>query len=208
MTEDAYPLDDLEENQISNKVEFFATEDDKLKFLGEILSNDSSRQILILLINQEMSADEISKKTNLRLSLVIHHLNKMQKAGIVLIDKIGKNTKNRDVKYYHAKSGILILPKDASERAIKSKTFHHSIKRVLRFATIGFAGLATWVLTRPSETSKYDLAEPDTVPDTGVVPIEPNESGLLLSIIISLAVITVGLVSERVFLYIENNRKI
>lgn len=82
MTEDADPLEDLEENQISNKVEFFTTEDDKLKFLGEILSNDSSRQILILLINQEMSADEISKKTNLRLSLVIHHLNKMQKAGI------------------------------------------------------------------------------------------------------------------------------
>jgi len=200
MDDSGDPLGDLNDD-ISKQVEFFSTGDDKLKFLGEILSNDSSRSILVLLINQEMSADDISKKTNLRLSLVIHHLNKMQMAGIVSINKIGKNTKNHDVKYYSAKPGILILPKDASDRASKSKTLHHSMKRVLRFAAIGLAGLVSWMLVKPMVTTQYSLIEP------GETSTGADEAGILLPLTISLTVIVIGMVVERTLFYIENKRK-
>lgn len=125
----------------------------------------------------------------------------MKRAGIVTINKIGKNTKNHDVKYYVAKPGILILPKDASDRASKSKTLNHSIKRILRFATIGFAGLVSWMITKPSGTKQYSLTEPDTVTDGAYY------TDTLLPVVISLAIIIVGLVVERIWVYVENKNK-
>ncbi len=84
-------MENPEENdEFFDKIEIISSDDDKLKFLGELLSNESSRNILLLLTNREMSANEISQKTNLRLSLIIHHLNKMQQVGIVKIVKIEK----------------------------------------------------------------------------------------------------------------------
>lgn len=188
-------------DEFFDKIEIFSSDDDKLKFLGELLSNESSRKILLLLTNQKMSANEISEKTNLRLSLVIHHLNKMKKIGMVSINKISKNTKNHDIKYYTAKPGILILPKDASDRASKSKLLHHSIKRILRFATIGFAGLTSWILSKPLETKQYSLTEPNAVTDGTYY------TGALLPVVISLAVIITGLVVERIWVYAENKNK-
>jgi vacuolar-type H+-ATPase subunit F/Vma7 len=188
-------------DEFFDKIEVFSSEDDKLKFLGELLSNESSRQILLLLTNQEMSANDLSEKTNLRLSLVIHHLNKMKKIGIVSVDKTIKNTKNHDMKYYAAKPVILILPKDASDRASKSKMLHRSIKKIIRFATIGLAGFISWILSKPLEPKQYSLTEPNSVTDS-VYHIDT-----LLPVVISLAVIITGLVVERIWVYVENKNK-
>lgn len=44
------------------------------------------------------------------LPLVIHHLKKMQNAGIIKITNVGKNTKSHDVKFYTIdKVAIVIL---------------------------------------------------------------------------------------------------
>ncbi|MDH3501132.1 MAG: winged helix-turn-helix domain-containing protein [Nitrosopumilus sp.] len=50
------------------------TEDEKLKAIGEILSSDSSRDILKLLFNNCLSANQISQNIELSFPLVIHHL--------------------------------------------------------------------------------------------------------------------------------------
>ena len=58
-----------EENEpivISDKVEILSTDDEKLKAMGEILSTDASRQILKLLFNESMTANQISQKTDLQ----------------------------------------------------------------------------------------------------------------------------------------------
>lgn len=177
-------------DEFFDKIEVFSSEDDKLKFLGELLSNESSRQILLLLTNREMPANELSEKTNLRLSLVIHHLNKMQQVGIVKIVKTEKNTKNHDVKYYSAKSGIMIFPKEISEKITKSKSLSISLTKIMRFSVIGIAGLVSWLITKPTEISNdvWNLGEeyPNTFTD-------PH-----LSIIIGLSVISAGLITERI----------
>ena len=45
---------------VSDKIDILSTDDTKLKAVGEILSSDSSRQILKLLFNNSLSANKIS----------------------------------------------------------------------------------------------------------------------------------------------------
>ncbi len=82
-----------DDDAIDDKVEIFSNDDLKLKYLGQILSSESSRKILILVAKQEISANDIAQETDLRLSLIIHHLNKMIRAGVVKVNKIGKTQK-------------------------------------------------------------------------------------------------------------------
>lgn len=178
-----------ENDEVYDKIEILSSGDEKLKYLGELLSNESSRKILLMLTEQTMSANELSEKTNLRLSLIIHHLNKMQQVGIVKISKIGKNSKNHDVKYYSAKSGIVILPQTVSEKAKSSKSLSLSLKRIMRFSAIGISGFVSWLITKPYEKGGWSFGEekPDMTSD-----------GMYLSIIIGLSVILIGLIVERI----------
>jgi len=180
---------------IDNQVEIFSNEDERLKFIGEILSNESSRSILKLLISNELSAHEIVQKTNLSLSLIKHHLDKMKKAGIVEISKISQTSRNQDMKHYTAKAGIFILPNEVSQKAKTSKTFQNSLKRIMRFCGIGIAGIASWFITSFAYKSGVQLmtpTEPKVIPET-----------IFWSFVISLIVVIVGLITERILVVLK-----
>ena len=130
---------------INDKIEILSTDDDRIKAVGELLSSDSSRTILKLLFNEEMTANQIAQKTEISLPLVMYHLKKMQDANVVRISQTGKNTKSHDMKYYTVdKFAIVILPSGMSEKAKSSKSLFNSFNRIYRFATIGGVSLAAW----------------------------------------------------------------
>lgn len=172
-----------------------SNEDERLKLIGEILSNESSRNIFKLLISNELTAYEIVKKTNLSLSLVLHHINKMQTAGIAQITKISQTSRNQNMKYYTAKFGIIILPQTASEKAKTSKTFQNSLKKIMKFSIIGLAGIISWF----SVQARTDIH------------MSPNdmsfESQLFWPLVISLSVLLVGLITERILSSLKSDCK-
>jgi DNA-binding transcriptional ArsR family regulator len=130
---------------INEKIEILSTDDDRIKAVGELLSSDSSRSILKLLFNDQLTANQIAQKTEISLPLVMYHLKKMQDSGIVKISQTGKNTKSHDMKYYTVdKFAIVILPSGVTEKAKSSKSLHNSFNRIYRFATIGGAAIAAW----------------------------------------------------------------
>lgn len=214
---------------INDKIEILSTDDQRIKAVGELLSSDSSRTILKLLFNDQMTANQIAQKTETSLPLVMYHLKKMQDAGIVKISSTGKNTKSRDMKYYTVdKFAIVILPSGFSEKAKSSKSLYNSFNRIYRFATIGGAALATWFSSQfiqHQQTTVYE-APKNTVPmmksapemaqralqpspeasqaaqDTGVqmYPATTGEpaTDIYISIIITLGVVVVGLIIERI----------
>jgi DNA-binding transcriptional ArsR family regulator len=171
---------------IHEKIEIVSTEDEKIKLIGGLLNNDSSRTILKLLFENEMTANEIAQKTGMLLSLVIHHLQKLQETGIVKINRMGKNSKGHDMKYYRAtKLAIIILPPSISEKAKKSKSLFNVLKRIYKFAAIGIAGIVSWLalyinanLVRPGLAS----GNPESVP---------------VEIIVPLLIVIIGLIVER-----------
>jgi len=130
---------------ISDKVEILSTDDEKIKAMGEILSTDASRQILKLLFNESMTANQISQKTDLSLPLVIYHLKKMQNANVVKISSVGKNIKSHDMKFYTLdKFAIVIVPPEMSEKVKKSKSLFNTFSRIHRLATLGAVSIAAW----------------------------------------------------------------
>ena len=136
------------EDSLEDKIQFFSNTDEKLKFLGKMLNNDSSREILLLLIEKEMTANEIALRTKLSLPLALHHINQMIQAEIVTISKTENNSKHQPMKYYSAKSGIVILPEKDSIKAKESKSFSKSLKKVMKFASVGVAGITSWFSIR------------------------------------------------------------
>lgn len=114
------PTDNSSEDDLTEKIKILATDDEKIKSFGELFTNDSSREILQLLFNEELSAMQIAQKTNISLQLVKYHLNKLQDLGIVKILKIEKNSKSQDMKIYSAiKFSIVIVPPKLSEKPKK-----------------------------------------------------------------------------------------
>jgi predicted transcriptional regulator len=75
---------------INDKIEIMSTDDQRIKAIGELLSSDSSRTILKLLFNEQMTANQIAQKTEISLPLVIYHLKKMQEVGLVKIAQTEK----------------------------------------------------------------------------------------------------------------------
>ena len=213
---------------INEKIEILSTDDQKIKSVGELLSSDSSRAILKLLFNDQMTANQIAQKTETSLPLVMYHLKKMQDAGIVTISSTGKNSKSHDMKYYTIdKFAIVILPSGMSEKAKSSKSLHNSFNRIYRFATIGGVAIATWFSSQfvQHQTAVYDApvspspmmkAAPEmaqkamesapsstqATQDAGVQLYQATTgeptTDIYLSIIVTLGVIVAGLIIERI----------
>ena len=134
---------------LAEKVEIISTDDEKIKSVGELLSSDSGRNILKLLFDQVLTANQIAQKTEISLPLVIYHLKKMQDMGIVKITNIGKNIKTQDMKFYtSSKFAIVILPSNVTEKAKTSKSLANSFKAIYRFGSIAIAAVATWFASR------------------------------------------------------------
>lgn len=175
----------------SEKIEILSIDDDKLKLFGDLFSSKSSRKILNILYNNEMAASEIAIKTEMSLELVRHHLQKMQKIGLVKISKIKKNSREQDMKYYvSSKFVIMILPPALSEKAKKSKTLFNSLKKIYQFAAIGVSAIFSWFVIETATGSKITLdrpSGPSGIPDS-----------VFWATITALLVIVVGLIIERI----------
>ncbi|MBC8516291.1 MAG: winged helix-turn-helix transcriptional regulator [Nitrosopumilus sp.] len=132
--------DENSNDEFTEKIKILATDDEKIKSFGELLTNDSSREILQLLFNEELTANQIAQKTNISLQLVKYHLIKLQDLGIVKISKIEKNSKSQDMKIYTAtKFSIVIVPPKFSKKTKESKLLVRSFQNIYKVAGLGIA---------------------------------------------------------------------
>jgi len=128
------------EDEITEKIKIMATDDVKIKSFGELLTNDSSRAILQLLFNEELTALQIAEKTEISLQLVKYHIIKLQDLGVVKVTKIEKNSKSQDMKFYSAsKFSMVIVPPKYSEKTKESKLLVRSFKHIYKIAGLGIA---------------------------------------------------------------------
>jgi DNA-binding transcriptional ArsR family regulator len=184
----------LEENKIDDKdfdkIKVFSSDDDKLKILGELLSNKTSRDIIKLLIDKEMYANEIARKLKLRRNLVIHHVRKMEAIGLLEITnkKIIRN--GEEHRFFKIPRSMLIVPNESTEirkNGILKKIFKDGIK----FVSVGIAGIITWFGTQqksilmPGEETNYS--------GDVYVPVLIDEPLSLIQIAVTCAIVGIGL---------------
>lgn len=119
------------------KVDLFSSNDEKLKILGELLSNKSSRDIIKLLIEKEMYTNEIAKELDLRVNLVIHHLKKLEELGLLQIENKSITKKGHEHKHYRINPYIFLLPSETKENIQKKNILEKIFKRGIKFSILG-----------------------------------------------------------------------
>lgn len=159
--------EDNSKEEITEKIKIIATDDEKIKSFGELLINDSSRAILQLLFNEELTALQISEKTGISLQLVKYHIIKLQDLGVVKVTKVEKNSKSQDMKFYSAsKFSMVIVPPKYSEKTKESKMLVRSFKHIYKIAGLGIAagisGLMS--LSLMQQDSKVTIEPRETTP--------------------------------------------
>ena len=167
--------DDVPNDDFTEKIKILATDDEKIKSFGELFSNDSSREILQLLFNEELTANQISQKTDISLQLVKYHLIKLQDLGIVKISKIEKNSKSQDMKIYTAtKFSIVIVPPKLSEKTKESKLLVRSFRHIYKVAGLGIATGLSGLLSLSTLQQDRQIHVIDTVANQEFSAIEES----------------------------------
>jgi len=170
-------IDETSGDDITEKIKILATDDEKIKSFGELLTNDSSREILQLLFNEELSATQIAQKTDISLQLVKYHLIKLQDLGIVKIIKIEKNSKSQDMKIYTATQfSIVIVPPKLSKKTKESKLLVRSFRHIYKVAGLGIATGLSGLFSLSMLQQEKHIPVNDTISTRQSASIEPEIS--------------------------------
>lgn len=183
-------MDGIEKNGNSvkdlEKIDILSLEDDKIKSIGELLSNDTSRNIMKSLFKETMTANQISQNMKVSLPLVMYHIKKMQSIGLVKIVKT--NVLEYEKQYATTKFALVVLPSSVTDEVKKSKSLYNSLKRVYRLTTIGICALISWTVIGSIAPNPSMMRMP--------VGIEVIPEGLFWSTTVALTIIIVGLAIE------------
>ena len=184
-----------------NDILVFSSEDERLKFLGQVLSNKSSRAVLKLLIENEMTLMQIADQANLNPTLVIHHLKKLLQCGVVAVTKTSTNRRGRPMKFYRAKPVLVIYSKDmrdgiSSSSNSKHRSLFNALKKASKFTAIGLAGMVTWMVTSATAPdplqSAFKYPRPSLPPY--MAPIEAQGAGFFQADLVIPAAAAAGVV--------------
>lgn len=179
-----------EDNENFDKIKVFSSEDEKLKMLGELLSNKSSRDIIKLLIEKEMYTNEIAKKLQLQVSLVLHHLQKMEAIGLLEITNKKIIRKGEEHRFFRIPPRILLIPNTENNDLIRDRFLIKFFKSASKFAIIGLvAAFTSWILTESDNTIKTGSSSSQGDP-----------------LLIPLVIIIIGLVMERIISSLKNKK--
>ena len=177
---------DIDYDEDFHKIKVFSSEDEKLQMLGELLSSKSSRDIIKLLIEKEMYTNEIAKKLDLRVNLVIHHLRKMEEIGILEIKNKKIVKKGNEHKHYKINSYFFLALSRNDEEIQEKRTLKKIFKNGIKFASIFFAGVIPIFIHNLNT-----VVNSNTDYDRNLYPTELLFFGSVIIII--------GLIVERIF---------
>lgn len=167
---------------LDDKIKVFAS-DDNLKALGELLSNDTSRKIISHLMKNEMYTNELSTKLDIRVSLVIHHLKKMESLGLLEITHKKIIKKGEKHRFFKMNTNIFVTlnntKEEVKEKGILKKIFRDGLK----FYIIGIITLSVFVIT-----DMKNYYNPNDISYASIMP----------ELIAPLTVLSIGLIIERV----------
>ncbi len=173
-----------------DEVKVFGADDRSLKLLGELLSNDTSRKIIRRLIEKQMYTNELATKLDIPISLVIHHLKKLEELNLVDVEEKQITKKTKKHKFFRMSGKIFVLPNDSNAEIHETGSLKRILQEKIRYTIIGATALFAFVLIRNQGSSTALVAQ-----DLPAAPF------YLESTFIPLLIIIVGLIIERVMQY-------
>lgn len=137
----------IDHDEDFHKIKVFFSDDEKLKMLGELLSNKSSRDIIRLLSENEMYTNEIAAKLDLRPNLAIHHLKKLEELGLLEITEKKISKKGDERRHFKINPYFFLAPNKSKREIEENNVLKKVFKRGIKFALIGISVGITFMIT-------------------------------------------------------------
>lgn len=165
------------------KIKVFSNSESELKLLGELLSNETSRKIIVYLISKQAYTNQIAKELNIPVGLVVHHLQKIEKLGLVEINEKKIVRKGKEHRYFRMIPNIFVMPGKSIEEIKEQGILKKFFKTGVKYSVIGLAGIVSFFIIE-LHSAKNDLYFASQNNDF-TIPLLIVTSGLIMERILS-----------------------
>lgn len=171
----------MDKNDDDNfKVNVVGADDQKLRLLGELLRNETSRKIIRYLMEHETYLNELAKKLDLQPNLVIHHLNKLKDAKLVTITKKKIIRKGVERNYYNMNPYFFVAPNKTMDEIKEKGILKRIFKEGVKFASIGIIAFLTFNIKIKKEID----TTADQFASNEYIIMSDNSDPLILSLVV------------------------
>ena len=173
---------------MNDEIKVFPSDDRSLKLLGELLSNDTSRKIIRCLIEKQMYTNELAIKLDIPISLVIHHLKKLEELNLVDVEEKRITRKTKNHKFFKMTGKFFVLPNDSKDEINETGMLERIFKEKVRYTLAGTTALSAFILIKvQNDYQKVFTGEPQAVPfyqESVFVPFLIIIAGLAIELVI------------------------
>jgi DNA-binding transcriptional ArsR family regulator len=89
---------------------------EKSKKITQVISNDTARQIIELLADAPLSANDIAQRLQAPLTTITYNLENLESVGLIKVEKIKYSEKGREVKIYAPVRKLIVLVPEKTDR--------------------------------------------------------------------------------------------
>ena len=157
---------------MEDRISVFTSDDKSLKLLGELLGNDTGRKIIRCLIERQMYTSELATKLGIPISLVIHHLKKLEELNLVDVEEKRITRKTKNHKFFRMTGKFFVLPNDSKDDINETGMLGRIFKEKVRYTLTGAAASSAFILvTVQGGYQKAFTGEPPAIPfESAFVP--------------------------------------
>ena len=169
---------------MKNKVKIFTSDDRSLKLLGELLGNDTSRKIIRCLIEKQMYTNELAIKLDIPISLVIHHLKKLEELKLVDVKEKQITKKTKKHKFFRMSGKIFVLPNEAEDEIIKTGMLERIFQEKVRYSMVGAAAVLSFISAKIQDPQNAFMGSQPLPQDAAFVPLMILIAGIVIECVI------------------------
>jgi len=112
------------ENDQNNEKLLILPLGEESKKITQVISNDTARQIIELLADAPLSANDIAQRLQAPLTTITYNLENLESVGLIKVEKIKYSEKGREVRIYAPVRKLIVL--------VPEKTDRNSVADILR----------------------------------------------------------------------------
>lgn len=157
---------DDREASLEESIEILTTDDERLKIIGEELSNDTGRAVITKLVEGVNTISAIAQSLDISIRIVSWHIQRLSKAGLITIKDIKLSSRNKEVMCYApTKLALVIVPAAVTKSNVYTKVLKSALMKVYKQlpALMTFIGssISLYIAQKATESPTLTLEDPD-----------------------------------------------
>lgn len=151
---------------LEDSIEILTTDDERLKIIGEEISNETGIAILSKLFEGVTNVSAIASSLNISVQLVAWHIERLSKVGLIKINRIDMSDKNKEIRHYEPKKlALIIMPSSVTKSPAHLSIFKNALKKTYdelpAIASAIMGGISLYLLQNILNPEKVMLSDSD-----------------------------------------------